>query len=121
STGTQAGSGASTASSYYSNTATWQTDTRPDGGFSIAYPLDFNPNDNYSITPTPTWRLDSNNEAGNLMLTLTIPRAFEPQTNFADAKLTVGRSGSNVAVADCLKKDQPSEPGFGTATTTING
>lgn len=121
SVGGQAGAGASNASSYYSNIATWQTDTRPDGGFSIAYPLDFQPADNYSISPTPDWRLGANSEPGNLMLTLTIPRAFEPQTNFADAKLTVGRSGSNVAVADCLKQDQPNEPGFGTATTTING
>ncbi len=106
---------------YYSAVAAWQTDTRPDGGFSIAYPLDFQTNDIYSISPRIDWRLGANSEPGNLMFTATIPKAFEPQTNFADAKLTVGRSGSNLAVANCLKPDNAAGPGTGLATTTING
>ncbi len=75
---------------YYHNVAAWQIDTRPDGGFSLAHPLDFPTNDIYSITPRTDWRIGANNEPGTLMLTVIIPSAFEPQTNFADAKLTVG-------------------------------
>jgi hypothetical protein len=108
-------------SNYYNDVSSWQTDKRPDAGYSIAAPLDFNLGDDYSITPNPNWRMGSNGEAGNLLASLTVPSSFEPQTNFAEARLTIGRSGSQVAVADCLKPDATSGPGVGVATTTING
>lgn len=106
---------------YYANTATWQTDQRPDAGFSIAHPLDFDANDNYSLSPRVDWRLDANNQPGTLPLTIMIPSIFEPQTNFADAKLTVGMSANNIAVANCLKPDSSAGPNAGFATATING
>jgi hypothetical protein len=106
---------------YYTNVAEWQTDARPDGGFSIAYPIDFTGDDNYSITPVTDWRVGSNNAPGIKMLTVTIPKTFEPQTNFSDATLTVGKSNNNVAVTACLTPDQGATPGSGTASTTING
>jgi hypothetical protein len=106
---------------YYSNVAAWPVDQRPDAGFSIAHPLDFQRDDVYSIAPRVDWRLGSASEPGNLALTVTISRSFEPQTNFADAKLTVGKSGSVVARANCLKSDAGGGPYAGVATTTING
>jgi hypothetical protein len=120
----QIGSSTQQTSSYYSNTAEWQTDMRPDGGFSIAYPIDFQTDDNYAITPSTDWRIGSNGEPGQKMLTITIPRIFEPQTNFADATLTVGKSSAQPAVANCLTPDQsdgPSGANLNGATTTING
>lgn len=112
--------GQSGSGGYYSNVAEWQTDQRPDAGFSIASPIDFTINDNYSIAPVTDWRLGSNNEPGQKTLAITIPRTFEPQTNFADATLTVGKSNNQIAAANCLKADQTG-PGSGTATSTING
>jgi hypothetical protein len=106
--------------SYYSNVADWQPDQRPDGGFSIAYPIDFQPADNYSLTPTPDWRLSANGELGMKLFTLSIPSAFEPQTNFSDATLVVGKSATPAAIANCLTPDQLDVPGaLPPASTTI--
>ena len=118
----QNATGTVAANDYYSNVAEWQADQRPDGGFSIATPIDFTINDNYSITSVTDWRIGANNASGIKMLTITIPRTFEPQTNFADATLTVGKSGDSVAVADCLKPDQGAGPGsVSSSTTKVNG
>jgi hypothetical protein len=106
---------------YYQNVAEWQLDQRTDGGFSISYPIDFSENDIYAVTPVTDWRIGSNNQAGIKMLTITIPRTFESQTNFSDATLTVGRSNDPIAVQNCLTPDQSGGPGSGLATTTING
>jgi hypothetical protein len=105
-----------TGTDYYHNAAAWQTDRDDRGGFSIAYPLDFQVDENYSTQPSTDWREGANGTPGNLSLTITIPKAFEPQTNFADAKLTVGRSGNNAAAADCLV---PDATGANTRTSTI--
>jgi hypothetical protein len=111
----------STASDYYSNPAEWQTDTRSDGGFSIAYPIDFSADDNYSKSPSTDWRLDANGAPGIIMLTIMIPSAFEPQTNFADAKLTVGMSQNDIAVTNCLSSGASGIPNSATSTVMING
>src|SRR5258708_34260613 len=95
-------------SDYYYNTAEWQVDQRADAGFTIAYPLDFETTDIHSAKPSLDWRLGANGTPGNLLFTLAVPKAFEPQSNFADAKLTVGRSASKAAVAQCLTSDQNS-------------
>jgi hypothetical protein len=108
-------------SNYYSDTAEWQTDSRIDRGFSIAYPLGFGVDDNYSTAPSMDWRLDANGTPGLKLLTITIPSIFELQTNFADATLTVGLSKDNAAVANCLTSDQGDGPKTATSTTTING
>jgi len=119
--GTQTATGTPAENPYYTNIAEWQIDQRPDAGFSIAYPIDFQVDDNYSITPVTDWRVGGNGNPGQKELTITIPRAFEPQTNFADATLTVGKSSNQAAVADCMTPDQTGGPGTGVATTTING
>jgi hypothetical protein len=107
--------------SYYSNPSEWQTDANnTSGGFSIAYPLDFDAQDNYSVSPSTDWRLNAN-ASGVKYFTLTVPRAFEPQTNFADATLTVGASGNSATVAACLTPDQSGGPATATSSATING
>jgi hypothetical protein len=115
-------SGSIDVSAYYENTAAWQTDqNNTSGGFTIAYPLDFNVTDNYSAAPSTDWRLNSNGVPGIQYFTLTVPQAFEPQTNFADAMLTVGASQNNTAIAECLKQDQTDGPATATTTATIRG
>ncbi len=108
---------------YYVTPSEWQTDTNNTrGGFSVAYPIDFDTQDNYSTAPSTDWRLGSNSTKGIQYFTLTVPRAFEPQTNFIDATLTIGASGANTAVAQCLVPDTNGGPlQNATSTTTING
>ncbi|HUC01737.1 MAG TPA: hypothetical protein VMA75_02430 [Candidatus Paceibacterota bacterium] len=111
-----------TASSYYSDPAEWQTDANnTQGGFSIAYPLDFAAQDNYSVTPSTDWRLGSNGEPGIKYFTLTVPDAFEPQTNFIDATLTVGASANNTAIAQCMAPDAGDGSAMTTSSATMNG
>ena len=116
-------------SDYYTNVAEWQTDTPYStatysgnaGWFSIAYPIDFAVDDNV-IAPTPEWsQYSSEADAGYLYFTLTIPKVFEPQTNFAEAKLTVGSSLSSGAVLNCLSVDANGGSSEATSTVTING
>lgn len=106
---------------YYGNPAEWQTDQDAAGGLSVAYPIDFSIDQNYSATPLTDWRMNANGIPGNKDLTITIPSAFEPQTNFADATLTVGRSANATAVANCLAPDASGGPAMATSTSMING
>ena len=110
-----------TVDNYYSDVAAWQTDIRNEAntGFSIEYPIDFNTDDNYSLTPSMDWQLNSNSVPGNLFFTLTIPRAFEPQSNFVEAKLTVGKSTAGNAISDCY--DNFSGGPATTSTVVMNG
>lgn len=114
-------SSAVAAAAYYNDPAEWQTDANNTaGGFSISYPLDFDMQDNYSVAPSTDWRLNAS-APGVKYFTLTVPRAFEPQTNFVDATLTVGASGNDVAVAQCLAPDTGGGPATATSSATING
>jgi len=88
--------------SYYQDPSTWQATTDTNGGFSISYPLDFSVIDNPIAATGTDWRLGANGTLGAQDLTLTVPQAFEPQTNFSGATLTVGRSADATAVSDCL-------------------
>jgi len=59
-------------------------------------------------------------QKGLVLAQLTIPRSFQPNTNFADARFTVGMSGDPAAVKGCLTQ------GNGSMTTapvsvTLNG
>jgi hypothetical protein len=107
---------------YYNNPAEWQTDANNTaGGFSIAYPLDFTVQDNNSPALSVDWRQNSNGATGKQYFTLTVPSAFEPQTNFAGATLTVGASANNTAVAQCMTPDAGDGPATATSSVTING
>jgi hypothetical protein len=107
---------------YYTTPAEWQTDANnTKGGFSIAYPIDFSTQDNITGAQTADWRLNANGAPGIKYFTLTVPRAFEPQTNFIDATLTVGVSGNAAAVAQCMTPDPSGMPhGAPTSTATID-
>ncbi len=116
------GVGTNTSAAYYNNPAEWQTDANNmSGGFSIAYPIDFDTQDNYSATPSVDWRLGANGAPGVKYFILTVPRAFEPQTNFIDAKLTIGASANSAAIADCMAVDQSGGPATATSTAMVNG
>ena len=74
---------------YYSSPAEWQTDAESTGGFSIAYPIDFDVQDQAraSAAQSTGWSMDtSSGELGAVYFTLTVPRDFEPQTNFAGSQ-----------------------------------
>ncbi len=105
---------------YYQNTATWQTDMSNSGDWSIAYPIDFQTDDSYSIVPSDNWRQGTEGGQGFKPFTLTIPKVFEPQTNFSDAVLSVGMSSDAKAVAQCLVPDVMNDQAS-TSTATING
>jgi hypothetical protein len=104
---------------YYADVAAWQTDQNH-GGWSVAYPIDFETTDNYSAMPTTGWRMGDANP-GLQFFSLIIPRVFEPQTNFSDAKLTVGSSRDAGALAACLTPDPSGPLPEPTMTATING
>lgn len=116
---TPSASASESVDSYYKNISEWQTDQN-NGGWSIAYPIDFETNDVYSPTPVDNWREGSSGGPGLQPFTLTIPRAFEPQTNFVGAALTVGMSSNSKAVAQCLVPETTDNQ-TSVATTTING
>jgi hypothetical protein len=112
----------STLPSYYTTPSEWQTDANnTKGGFSIAYPIDFATADNYMATASTDWRVNADNLSGIKYFTLTVPKAFEPQTNFADATLTVGASGNAATVSQCLAPSATNGPAVATSSATING
>ena len=112
--------GPSMAETYYGNPAAWQADQDGAGGFSVAYPIDFDTQEN-ARTPSTGWRLNAQNTPGILAFTLSIPRAFEPQTNLAGAMFTVGRSGNGTAVKNCLTPDPTAGESPLPVQATING
>lgn len=106
---------------YYNTPAEWQTDANnTKGGFTIAYPIDFAAQDNYSVAPSTDWRVDTA-DPGDLYFTLTVPAAFEPQTNFVDATFTVGSSANDLAVAHCMDADSSGGQTIATSTAVVNG
>jgi hypothetical protein len=107
---------------YYKNVGEWQMDKRDDAGFSVAYPLDFETRDIfYTSKPSLDWRLGAENVPGMTLFTLTIPKAFEPQTNFNEAMLVIGESRDARAVARCLATDPSGRPVTATTTIMIGG
>jgi hypothetical protein len=103
---------------YYNDPEEWQIDAN-NGTFSIAYPIDFQIDDNHSAALVDDWSINAFGTTGIKAFTLTVPKAFAPQTNFSDATLTVGTSKDATAVHECLS---PSTEGpSNLATTTING
>jgi len=62
------------------------------------------------------WSADSS-RPGRRLVTLELPKAFEPNTNFSEANISVGISGDKTEVAACLLGDQGEVVG----TVGING
>jgi len=88
---------AANAADYYANVNAWPVS--PDFGFTISAPIDFEgmgaPQD------APDWRWNSS-DPGQVLYEIVVPRAIEPQTNFAGATITVGMSSNPKSVANCL-------------------
>lgn len=106
---------------YYTTPSEWQTDANNTAGaFSIAYPIDFTTQDNYTARTSTDWRWNANGIEGVNYFTLTVPRAFAPQTNFVNAVLTVGASSNATAIAQCMQQSQNGEL-TATSSAVING
>lgn len=112
---------ATTSPDYYENTASWQTYQDSAKGLSVSYPLDFDVMTDNLPGSDASWRANSGGVSGMTLFTLTVPKAFEPQTNFADAKFTIGKSNDAAAVKDCLTPDPSGGPGAATSTVFVNG
>jgi len=85
--------------------------------FSFVYPNSFTLSGG-ELGYTQSWR-QGTTDLGMMLAVVTIPRSFQPQTNFSEAKFTVGTSSDVNAVAACLT-DTSGNSAQGT-TTTING
>jgi hypothetical protein len=75
------------------------TYTEAAGNFSFTYDSDFVAM-NGDKKPTKDWTINSVN-TGVVLATLTIPKSYMPNTNFSEAKLTIGRSSDAVAIKNC--------------------
>jgi hypothetical protein len=100
--------------------SSWVTEQSAASGFSIAHPPFVQVVAPDPSVPAQAWRLDAQS-GGALALTLSVPQSFQPQTNFGDAKLTVGYSTSTQAVKDCYQPLATGGPAQATTTTAIGG
>lgn len=94
------GGAAESADAYYTNVSEWQAYANNSPGWGIAYPVDF----------------ETQGSPGKFEL--VVPRLFEPHTNFAEAKLTVGQS---IPASDCMKPTPGGPVPVPTSTAVING
>jgi hypothetical protein len=53
--------------------------------------------------------------------TLVVPKAFQPNTNFSEARLTVGYSASQTGQTGCLTPDPSGGPATATTSVSVNG
>jgi membrane-bound inhibitor of C-type lysozyme len=83
-------------------TTTTTTKTFTDNGntFSFAYSPDLNAS-GAGIGYTQEW-MSNATTTGLVLAKLTLPKSFQPNTNFSEAKLTVGTSADPSAIASCL-------------------
>ena len=78
-----------------------KTYTEPSGIYRFSFDPRFMVISGDDTKPTKDWRLNSTAE-GILLTMLTIPRPYQPSTNFSEAKLTIGRSTDPSAIRDCV-------------------
>lgn len=71
-----------------------------DYGITLSYPKEFVV---YSSAQNDTlpWRYNSNLE-GERLLTLSLPKSLQVNTNFSEATVAVGTSNTSEAITDCL-------------------
>jgi len=89
----------------------------PEHRFRFEHPLQLVV-DTGSAAPSQSWRAETTTH-GALLAQVTIPREAQPNTNFAEAKLTVGKSSDPAAVRDCTR-DAPGEQ-VRSAALTLHG
>ena len=66
--------------------------------FSFKYKKDLIAND---YNETSSWRTNTS-LSGDFHVGILIPRSIQPNTNFSDAKFTVGSSDNQAAISECL-------------------
>jgi len=87
-------------------------------GISMEYP-DIAVIDDILAAPSYDWQYGSNVE-GVRIAQFTIPKSFQPQTNFGEARITIGASTSSEALGNC-SKPVSSAADASTTHKTING
>jgi hypothetical protein len=90
----------------------------PGKKFSFDYPSQFTVS-GMQGTPSQSWQYNSTS-TGNLEATLVIPKSYEPQTNFSDARFTVGDSDAPQALEQCAVAPGNNE-NMAISRETING
>lgn len=102
-----------------STTTTADTSTYTDGSktFSFSYPTIATISGG-GVGYDTNWRQQATT-TGLLLVSATIQKSFQPQTNFSEAKFTVGTSPSSDAVASCLTEGDGNP--MTTSQVTING
>ncbi|MDR3547147.1 MAG: MliC family protein [Candidatus Pacebacteria bacterium] len=85
--------------------------------FSFGYPTQFSVSGG-GVGYTQNW-MQNSTSSGLLLAQLSIPGTFQPNSNFGDAKLTVGTSPDPAAVANCLAQTNGNRAT--SSIVTING
>jgi hypothetical protein len=112
-----ASSASTTEPEEYTDVADWQLSQETSAGFTIMYPSNFTP-DQGSASPTNDWRIDSQ-DPGIAVLSITVPPAVEPNTNFEGATVTVGYSENTSALNNCFVA--PTGDSVSTSSASVNG
>lgn len=108
-----------TSTTSTTTTSTTVTKTFTDSGntFSFTYSPDFTVS-GAGVGYTQQW-MNNATTTGLVLAKLTLPKSFQPKTNFSEAKLTVGTSADPSAVASCLTDTTGTS--VSKTTVTING
>ncbi len=104
----------------YADQSQWSEFDIDRAHFSIKSPIDL-PLEEFGWMDTSEWRRDSNGVSGVKLLSITVPKLFEPMSNFLDATLTVGESDDPTAVTQCLEYQLPDQYRSSISNETING
>lgn len=71
----------------------------PEGRFTFSYPSEFDFSSNQELAAR-NWSVLATT-SGKVLALITIPKSFEPETNFSDAIFTVGKSSDPQAISSC--------------------
>jgi plastocyanin len=91
-----------------------KTFTDPAGTFTFDYPSQFT----VASSGDNSFWMSNSTRPGTVLAIMTIPKSFEPNTNFGDARFTVGKSTDSSAVSSCLTATNGATK---VGTVTING
>lgn len=112
---------ANAATGAASTTTSGSTKTFTDTGktFSFSYPNNFTVSGG-GVGYSQSWMVNATT-SGLTLAKATLPRAFQPNTNFSEATLTVGTSADPSAIATCLTYNPSGGPVRAAQKVSING
>ncbi|MES2225850.1 MAG: MliC family protein [Patescibacteria group bacterium] len=87
--------------------------------FSFSYPKAFTLSGG-DLGYTQSW-MENATTSGLVLAKVTLPKSFQPSTNFSEAVFTVGTSPDPTAVATCLTYNPSGGPATSSSSETING